>query len=628
VAGLLLTLAGCGGRPVPVPDVQTPDPTGFFADRTPGSGLDFTYRNGEEAGHFAILETLGGGVALLDYDGDGLLDVFLTGGGYYGGPDKQQILGHPCKLFKNLGNFKFKDVTQEVGLRDFPWFYTHGVAVADYDNDGWPDLLLTGWGRLALLKNVDDGKGGRRFLDVTAKAGLTETRWSTSAAWADLNGDGLPDLYVCHYVDWSFANNPPCKDYRGGAQRDVCPPKSFTGLPHVLYLNNGNGTFRDASKEAGLRLPRTEADYDQLTHLGPEAKKRLRDADKARDYGKGLGILAVNVKGHGLPDLYVANDTTDNFLYLNRGNARFEEVGLIAGTAGDEDGRPDGSMGISAADVDGTGQFSLFVANYQNESHALYRNLGGLPLVSPEGPRSALCGGVGPALRAVRGDPRFLHSSKATGVTAIGLVYVGFGAGFLDFDRDGAEDLFISNGHVVRLPPPGIDVRQPPVLLRNPRNLAAPTARVYFQNVSDQGGPYFRAPHPGRGVAFGDLNNDGRVDLVISHLNEPVTVLENVADNGNHWLGVELIGVPYRDAVGARLTLEVGDQRLVRTVLGGGSYLSANDRRIIFGLGAVSKVGRLTVVWPSGREQTWEGLAIDRYLRLVEGEREPRAFGK
>src|SRR5262249_17994541 len=162
---------------------------------------------------------------------------------------------------------------QEVGLRDFPWFYTHGVAVADYDNDGWPDLLLTGWGRLALLKNVDDGKGGRRFVDVTAKAGLTDARWSTSAAWADLNGHGLPDFDVRHSVDWSFANNPPCKDYRGGTQRDVCPPKSFTGLPHVLYLNNGNGTFRDASKEAGLRLPRTEADYDQLTHLGPDAKK-------------------------------------------------------------------------------------------------------------------------------------------------------------------------------------------------------------------------------------------------------------------------------------------------------------------------------------------------------------------
>jgi hypothetical protein len=613
--------------PTPAPEVQSTEGKGFFADRTKGSGLEFTFRNGQEANHFAILESLGGGVALIDYDGDGLLDVFVIGGGYYGGPDNRQILGHPCKLFKNLGNFHFKDVTEEVGLKDFPWFYAHGAAVADYDNDGWPDLLLTGWGRLALLKNVDNGKGGRQFIDVTARAGLSDGRWSSSAAWADFNGDGLPDVYVCHYVDWSFANDPPCHDYRGGNLRDVCPPKKFTGLPHVLYLNNGDGTFRDASKEAGLRMPRTEADYDLLTHLGPEAKQRLREADKAHDYGKGLGVLAVNVKGYGLPDLYVANDTTANFLYLNRGHGQFEEVGLISGTAVDEDGSPNGSMGVSAADVDGTGNFSIFVANYQNEAHALYRNRGRMPLVSRSGSRAVLYGGVGSALSAVLGDPRFLYASKTTGVAAIGQIYVGFGAGFVDVDRDGAEDIFISNGHVVRYPPQGSEVQQRPVLLRNPRNLASPTAKVFFQNVSDQGGPYFRDKHCGRGVAFGDLNNDGRVDLIISHLNEPVAVLENVVDNGNHWLGVELVGTPYRDAVGARLTLEVGGQKLTRTVLGGGSYLSANDRRIVFGLGKEAKVGRLTVTWPSGRVQVWENLATDRYWRLVEGEPEARKSG-
>ena len=259
--------------------------------------------------------------------------IFLTGGGYFDGLDRKQIQGHPNKLYKNLGNWKFKDVTAEVGL-DQPRFYTHGAAVSDYDNDGWPDLLVTGWGRLALYHNESDGQGGRRFIEVTQKAGLTDTLWSTSAAWADLNGDGFPDLYVCHYVNWSFQNDPHCKDYQNGERRDVCPPKVFDGLPHTLYRNNGNGTFRDVSRDAGLR---------------PD--------------GKGLGVLAADMDDDGRPDLYVANDTSGNFLYLNRGKGRFEDIALEAGVALDDKGKATGSMGVDAADYDGSGRLSLFVTN-------------------------------------------------------------------------------------------------------------------------------------------------------------------------------------------------------------------------------------------------------------------------
>jgi hypothetical protein len=472
-----------------------------------------------------------------------------------------------------------------------PWFYTHGCAVADYDNDGWPDLVVTGYGRLALFHNEPDGKGGRRFTEVTRRAGLSDTLWSTGAAWGDLDGDGWPDLYVCQYVNWSWDNNPPCKDYRDQTRPDVCPPKAFLGLPHVLYRNNGDGTFTDVSAAAGLRVPRPDGAYARLDHLSPAARERLRLADRARDYGKGLGVLIADLDDDGRPDVYVTNDTSGNFLYLNRGGGRFEEVAAERGVAHDDNGTATGSMGVDAADYNGSGRLSLFVANYQNEAHALYRN---------------------------RGQGQFLFASRAAGIAAIGLDYVGFGAGFLDFDLDGHEDLFVSNGHVVYHPPPPAEVKQFPVLLRNGRRPGDGPHEVRFENVSARAGPYFQARHLGRGAALGDLDNDGRIDIILNPMNEPAVLLRNRHDAGHHWLGVELVGRPYRDAVGALLELEVDGGKLLRTVKGGGSYLSSGDRRVVFGLGPRTRVGRLSVRWPSGKTQTWEGLAVDRYWKLVE----------
>ncbi|HVK12633.1 MAG TPA: CRTAC1 family protein [Gemmataceae bacterium] len=528
-----------------------------FEDVTAVSGVDFTYRNGEDADRYTILESLGGGVALFDYDADGRLDVFLTGGGSFDGPT---IRGRPSRLYRNLGGMKFEDVTAAIGL-DKPLFYTHGAAVADYDKDGFPDLLVTGWGRVALYHNEPNGKGGRRFAEVSAAAGLTDTRWSSSAAWGDLDGDGLPDLYVCYYVDWSFENDPACPGTARTIERDVCPPQRFNALPHRLYRNRGDGTFADATATAPLRKD-----------------------------GKGLGALILDLTGDGKPDVYVANDAGNNFLYRNLGGMQFDEIGMDAGVAVDDNAMYNGSMGVDAADFDGTGRPSLWVTNFQGEFHALYR-------------------GVEPG--------RFRHASQAAGIGRLGQSYVGFGTAFVDYDLDGWEDLVIANGHVLRHPV-GSTTAQRPVLAQNEEH----SGRRQFREVPGFGGPYFRDKHVGRGLAVGDLDNDGRPDLVISHQNAPVVLLRNVSETtgkGNHWAGFSLAGKGNRDLAGTVVTLEAGGRKATRFVKGGGSYLSTNDPRVLFGLGTADKVGKLTVQWVGGAAETFEVTAVDRYGKIVEG---------
>ncbi|HEY7425816.1 MAG TPA: CRTAC1 family protein [Gemmataceae bacterium] len=584
LAGIGFLPLACGPRSEPaiggirLSQTNDKEPAGppLFREVAEEAGIRWTYTNGEEANHFAIIESLGGGIGLLDYDGDGLLDVFIPGGGSFAGPDKKQLVGHPCKLYHNLGGWKFRDVTAEVGLAG-PWFYTHGCAVSDYDRDGWPDLLVTGWRRLALFHNepIDpqNASRGRHFVDVTEKAGLTSGSWSNSAGWADLDGDGYPDLYICHYVDWSFANHPTDCTY-DGKTRDVCAPRKFSGLTHKLFRNNGNATFTDVSTEAGL-------------HKG------------ARDASKGLGVVLVDLNGDGKPDIYVANDTTGNYLYINHcqaGRFHFEEVGLFSGVARDGRGSATGSMGVEAADYDGTGKPSLWVTNYENELHSLYKNE-----CRPE-------------------HVFFTYQTQRSGIAALGQKYVGWGTGFLDLDHHGWEDLFIVNGHAIRYPnTPGVTRRQRPLLLRNQHGR--------FKDISRRGGPYFERDHLGRGLALGDLDNDGRIDAIVSNINEPVAVLRNEADTGdNHWLGIELAGKDHADVVGAKIVLEDGERPQTRFAKSGGSYASSPDRRHVFGLPATARLGRVSVLWPNREEEHWEGLPVDRYYRLVQGEREAKVI--
>jgi len=601
VASVMLTVSACQRVTNSVPsEAQTPPEQAgppLFRDVTADSGVSHTYRNGEEADHYAILESLGGGLAVLDFDGDGLLDLFLPGGGHYEGPDKKQIKGNPCKLYRNRGNFRFEDVTAKLGL-DKIAFYTHGAAVADYDNDGWPDLLVTGWHHLALFHNepIDrtDPTKGRKFVEVSKKAGLPEGLWTTSAAWGDVDGDGYADLYVCQYVDWSFEHHHPTDCTYDGKTRDVCPPKQFTGLEHKLFRNLGDGTFKDVSKEAGLRVARTDKEFEQLDWLSPSARERLKHDVREGDakFGKGLGVLIVDVNGDGKPDIYVANDTVDNFLYINRstkpGEVRFEEEGMNSGAARDDTGVPNGSMGIAAADYNGSGRPSLWVANYENELHALYRND---------------CKG-GPIIFTFRTPP--------AGLAVFGRMTVGWGTGFLDIDHHGWEDLFLLTGHATRVPKTSPRAQRP-ILARNEDGNR-------FKNITAQGGSYFSSNHIGRGAALADFDNDGRIDIAAMHTNEPVAVLRNEADTkGNHWLGVQLAGRDHRDVVGARIILEAGGRKQTRFAQGGGSYASSSDRRHVFGLGQAKGVDKVIVVWPSGKEQQFTNLAFDHYYRLTQG---------
>jgi hypothetical protein len=548
-------------------------PLEYFQDVTAASGVAFTCRNGEEAGQMTLLESLGTGVALLDYDGDGLLDVFLVGGGYFGGPDGKEFRGAPCRLYKNLGGWKFRDVTAAVGL-DTEWSYAHGCAVADYDRDGWPDLLVTGYGRLALFHNEGDGRGGRRFVEVTDAAGLHDRQWATSAAWADLDGDGYPDLYICHYVLWSWRLHRSCPGDGATVAADVCPPRNFQGTAHMLYRNNGDGTFTDVSVPAGLRHGRADA-------------------------GMGLGVVAVDVNGDRRPDVYAVNDTTMNFLYVNQsspGKIRLQDVSLESGAAWGDHAMPDGSMGVDAADYDGCGRPSLWVTTFEHERHALYHN-------ECQGPQAS-----------------FRYVTRQAGIAALGSGYVGFGTGFFDVDNDGWEDLVIANGHVRRYPTRA-PLRQRALLLRNKGD-------GRFANVTVQGGAYFQVPHRGRGLAVGDLDNDGRSDLVITDLNGPAVLLRNDPRGTDvprhHWLGLELLGRQRRDVVGAKVVVEAGGRRLTRFAKGGGSYLSSPDRRILVGLGKAERADRVSVAWPWGEEQQWEGLSSDRYWKLSEGEPKAR----
>jgi enediyne biosynthesis protein E4 len=528
----------------------------WFVDRAPEAGIEFVPTNGVEAEYRTILETLGVGVALFDFDLDGHLDILVPGGGLFGENPSgdRELIGRPPILLRNEGDWQFTDATEAAGLVDSS-LYSHGVSVGDYDGDGYPDVLITGYHGLRLYRNQGDGT----FVEVTVEAGLTHRAWSTSAAWGDVNGDGVLDLYVVNYVDWSLDNDPPCSSEWGPhAQRfpDTCPPERFNAVSDWLFLGDGLGGFDQVGTAAGLV-----------------------------EGGKGLAVLMGDVDLDGSLDIFVANDATANFLYRNRGDGTWEEIGQHSGTAFNPSGEADGSMGVDLGDYDGDGLPDIWVTNYETQMFALYRNLG---------------------------DGLFYHGSGEAGIGAIERRYVGFGTCFFDFDRDGYEDLFAANGHVKHLST-NASFHQEPLLLRNQFGKR-------FVRVNSEAGGYMESAHMGRGVAVGDVDNDGNLDLVVAHTNQPIALLSNETLQSNSWLMLRLIGTTsHRDAVGSRIVLRSGGRQQTRQVKGGTSYLSTSDRRVFFGLGSSDMVDELTVYWPSGTVQKFEHVSPNQFLTIHEG---------
>ena len=524
-------------------------------DRTSALGVDVMYRNGEEAGHCGILESLGGGVGWFDYDRDGWLDLVAPRGGSLG--PGEVVSGLPTALLRSLVGQAFVDVSASSGLQE-PSLYSHGVAIGDYDNDGFCDLLITGYGPSQLWRNLGDGT----FAAAEKWAGGLDPRWSSSAGWADFDNDGSLDLYVTRYVDWSFDNNPFCGTERDG--RDICPPRDFNGLSDSVYRSNGDGTFTDVSQEVGLRSD-----------------------------GKGLGVLLLDADVDGDMDAYVCNDTVDNFLYVNDGQGVFTERGLLAGVALDDEGTPNGSMGVALLDVNRDRQPDIWVANYERESFALYRS---------------------------QGKGQFLHVSRRYGIGALGGLFVGFGTCCGDFNGDGFVDIVVANGHVIKYP------------LASPRKqlpLLLCLEGDRFRRYEATAGSYFGTPHDGRGLAAGDFDNDGDLDLALSNLNAPVAVVENLFPVSQRHVLVELVGRrSNRDGIGAKVALlgGAGMEVISETqVVGGGSYLSHHDRRIHLTWPAELPIERghmtVRVEWPSGEvdQGPLRSPADGGQIRIVEG---------
>ncbi len=539
-------------------DSRPPDTTATSASkdshaiqfREHASAIDFSFQNGREAGFFAILESLGGGVGAFDYDLDGQLDLFFPGGGQF--LSDGTVVGRSGGLFRQIDRWQFKPASVSSGLVG-DRYYSHGIAAADANNDGFTDVLITGFGGLQFYRNMGDGS----FVELTSAAGLTDSAWSSSAAWGDLNEDGVLDLYVAHYVNWSPVNNPVCSNATS-KERDVCPPKSFEPLDDVVYFGQDDGTFRDATTEAGFHVQ--------------------------AGGGKGLGVVIADLDLDGHLDVYVTNDTVPNFLFHNQGLGHFTDISTMSGTAVNDRGIPDGSMGVDVGDFDLDGLPDLWVSNYERESYALYRN---------------------------QGHAFFRHVSQMTGVTAVGSKYVGWGSVFFDVDNDGDEDVFVSNGHVI-YHSENSPFRQRPLLFENLHGRR-------FENIAAKAGDWMSSEHPGRGCVSVDLDNDGDLDLAVSQLNEPVSLLENQRAPANHWLRVRLIGTTAsRDASRARVVITTSVGRQSRQVKGGSSYGSTQDSRLHFGLGAEGKVLSFEVYWPSGFVQTLAEVAVDQQITLIE----------
>jgi hypothetical protein len=512
-----------------------------------------------------IPETMGSGVAWIDYDGDGWPDLFCVQAAPL--PPAAPDPAHTHKLYRNNRDGTFADVTAAVGL-DRAAFGT-GVAVGDYDNDGFDDLLVTALGGLTLFHNVPDAAapGGRRFADVTAAAGLSDPHYATSAAWGDFDGDGGLDLYVCNYVEIDPARPVVCRQ-QGTGRVFQCAPTAYPATTHRLYRNNRDGTFADVSASAGVAAV-------------PPAP--------------GLGVVVVDLDGDGRPDIYVANDLSPAYLFRNKGGWAFEEVALRSGCGLGENGSRLAGMGVEAGDLDGTGRPSLFVTNFQSAPNAVFLN---------------------------RGRLQFVDGSSASGLGPASLNRLKFGTALLDADLDGNLDIAVANGHVERGAREVLGVPY-----AQPAQLFVGDGGGRYRDASDGCGADFVRPRVGRGLARCDYDNDGRPDLALSGVGEPTAVLRNVADTGNGWVSLELLGDgrgSNRNAIGAVVRVEWAGAVRHHFVTGGGSYLSASDRRLALGVGpTATRLDRVTVRWPSGKAQEFRDLPVRAFWRLHEGRAEP-----
>jgi hypothetical protein len=539
------------GAPRPAHDRGATDGSGItFRDVAAEAGLTVPHFNAAD-GRFRLVETMGSGVGLIDYDADGRLDVFVAQGCPLP-PDPSQR-EHTARLYRNRGDGRFDDVTDAAGVAFNG--YGQGVAVGDYDGGGGEDLFVAGFGRSALYRNRGDGT----FEDATDRAGVAGGGWPTSAAFADLDGDEHLDLYVVHYLaDTIDADGRPtatCNATPGAIGH--CPPNVFRPEADVLYRNNGDGTFTDVSGEAGI----------------------------AAVAGNGLGLAIADFDEDGTLDVFVANDQSPNFLFHGLGGLRFEEVALEWGVAYDESGQVRAGMGVACGDSDGDGRTDLLVTNFYEEGDTLYRN-------------------VGPG--------RFQVTTSRAGLTAPSRAVLGFGVGLLDADLDGRLDLLAANGHINDVRPLGMPYAMPPQLFRN-------VGGGRFADISASAGEYFLGRWLGRAAAFGDLDDDGDPDAVITHLGRAPALLRNDTPRRGHVLALELAapGVGRRP-VGARVSIQVGGHRIVRELAAGTSYLGSSDPRILVGLGGADRAERVEIRWPSGRVQAWDTLEAGRLYRLAE----------
>ncbi len=527
-----------------------------FSDITKQAGLDkFRHRAGTPQKE-TILETMGSGVAVLDYDNDGWLDIYLLNGSTFAAMRGQEAPPRAMLLHNNHDG-TFTDVTEKAGVANERWGF--GVAIADYDNDGWPDIYVANYGKNRLYHNNHDGT----FTDVAEKAGVALGGWSTSPTWGDYDHDGLLDLFVPGYVEFDL-DHPPIAgtgaippnfcQFRGIAV--MCGPRGLPGEPDHLFHNNGDGTFTDVSVKAGV-------------------------SDSSGYYG--LGAVFVDIDDDGWLDLAVANDSVPNYLYRNRHDGTFEDISYASGFALSEDGREQASMGIAVGDYNRDGRVDLFTTTFSDDYKTLYRNDGG---------------------------GSFTDVTFRAGLATPTIPFLSWGTAFIDFDNDGLLDLFIANGHVypqVDLQDWGTTWAERPQLFRN-------LDGSKFQEVPPATGSGLADVIAARGAAFADLFNDGHIDVVLNNLDSKPALLRNVAHNNNHWLTLKLIGGPKspKDAIGAKVFLTAGGVRQRMDVISGGSYLSSSDVRPHFGLGSARKIDSIEIDWPSGRKQILDVTALNR----------------